>query len=91
VSEFEVPSHPERSRRTNTLEVPLFQRQYVWSEEQQWLPLWADIERKFAEALEGRQNAPTHFLGAMVLDQKQTPTGHVVVRQFLTVNSGLPQ
>lgn len=21
------------------LEVPLFQRQYVWSEEQQWLPL----------------------------------------------------
>jgi len=65
------------------LEVPLFQRQYVWSEDQQWLPLWEDIERKFAEALEGRQNAPTHFLGAMVLDQKQTPTGHVVVRQVI--------
>lgn len=63
--------------------MPLFQRQYVWSEDQQWLPLWEDIERKFAEALEGRQNAPTHFLGAMVLDQKQTPTGHVVVRQVI--------
>lgn len=65
------------------LEVPLFQRQYVWSEEQQWLPLWEDIERKFTEALEGRKDAPNHFLGAMVLDQKQTPTGHVVVRQVI--------
>lgn len=65
------------------LEVPLFQRQYVWSEEQQWLPLWEDIERKFTEALEGRKDAPHHFLGAMVLDQKQTPTGHVVVRQVI--------
>lgn len=62
------------------LEVPLFQRQYVWSEEEQWLPLWEDIERKFTEKLEGREDAPVHFLGAMVLDQKQTPTGHVVVR-----------
>lgn len=65
------------------LEVPLFQRQYVWSEEQQWLPLWEDIERKFIEALEGRKDAPHHFLGALVLDQKQTPTGHVVVRQVI--------
>ncbi len=65
------------------LEVPLFQRQYVWDEEPQWLPLWEDIEGKFTEALEGRKDAPNHFLGAMVLDQKQTPTGHVVVRQVI--------
>lgn len=65
------------------LEVPLFQRQYVWNEEQQWIPLWEDIERKFAEALEGRRDAPVHFLGAMVLAQKQTPTGHVVIRQVI--------
>lgn len=65
------------------LEVPLFQRQYVWSEEQQWMPLWEDIERKFIEAIDGRKDAPNHFLGAMVLDQKQTPTGHVVVRQVI--------
>jgi uncharacterized protein with ParB-like and HNH nuclease domain len=32
------------------LEVPLFQRQYVWNEEEQWLPLWEDIERKFIVA-----------------------------------------
>lgn len=65
------------------LDVPLFQRQYVWNEEQQWLPLWEDIERKFTEALDGNKDTPNHFLGAMVLDQKQTPTGHVVVRQVI--------
>ena len=25
--------------------VPLFQRPYVWNEEQQWEPLWKDLER----------------------------------------------
>lgn len=65
------------------LEVPLFQRQYVWSKEQQWEPLWEDIARKFTEYLEGRIEAPVHFLGAMVLDQKQTPTTHVEKRQII--------
>jgi len=65
------------------LEVPLFQRQYVWNLDQQWAPLWEDISRKFAQHLEGRTNAPVHFLGAMVLDQKLTPTGHVVRRQVI--------
>lgn len=65
------------------LEVPLFQRQYVWKREQQWEPLWEDIERKFTEYLEGRKDAPVHFLGAMVLDQKQTPTTHVEKRQVI--------
>ncbi|MDY6957169.1 MAG: DUF262 domain-containing HNH endonuclease family protein [Pseudomonadota bacterium] len=65
------------------LEVPLFQRQYVWSKDQQWEPLWEDISRKFAEYLEGRKDAPVHFLGAMVLDQKQTPTTHVERRQVI--------
>lgn len=65
------------------LEVPLFQRQYVWSREHQWEPLWEDLERKFCEYLEGRREAPVHFLGAMVLDQKQTPTTHVEKRQVI--------
>src|SRR5882724_578685 len=65
------------------LEVPLFQRQYVWSQEQQWEPLWEDICRKFTECLEGRTDAPVHFLGAMVLDQKRTPTGFVEKRQII--------
>lgn len=65
------------------LEVPLFQRQYVWNREQQWEPLWEDIQRKFFEYLEGRKDAPSHFLGAVVLDQKQTPTTHVEKRQVI--------
>jgi hypothetical protein len=65
------------------LEVPLFQRQYVWSREQQWEPLWEDISGKFTEWLEGRKDAPVHFLGAMVLDQKQTPSIHVEKRHVI--------
>lgn len=65
------------------LEVPLFQRQYVWNKEKHWEPLWEDISRKFSEYLEGRIDAPVHFLGAMVLDQKQTPTTHVEKRQII--------
>ncbi len=65
------------------LEVPLFQRQYVWNKVQQWGPLWEDISRKFTEYIEKRDDAPVHFLGAIVLDQKQTPTTHVVKRQVI--------
>lgn len=65
------------------LEVPLFQRQYVWEREQHWQPLWEDIARKFTEFLEGRREAPVHFLGAMVMDQKQTPTTSVEKRQVI--------
>src|SRR4051812_31115261 len=65
------------------LDVPLFQRQYVWNLETQWEPLWEDISRKFSEYLDGRKDTPVHFLGAMVLDQKQTPTTHVERRQVI--------
>ncbi len=61
-------------------EIPVFQRQYVWDEEEQWEPLWTDV-RNTAERwleidganLQSRQR-PSHFLGAVVLQQKQTPT-----------------
>jgi uncharacterized protein with ParB-like and HNH nuclease domain len=62
---------PELSDTMPRLEVPLFQRQYVWSRDTQWEPLWEDISRKFTEFLTGRKDGPVHFLGAMVLDQKQ--------------------
>lgn len=69
--------------KKHRLEVPLFQRQYVWNEEHQWAPLWEDIVRKFSDYIEGRKDGPVHFLGAMVLDQKQTPTTHVEKRQVI--------
>jgi len=65
------------------LEVPLFQRQYVWQREKHWEPLWEDISRKFTDYLDGRKDAPVHFLGAMVLDLKQTPATHVGKRQVI--------
>ncbi len=65
------------------LEVPLFQRQYIWQQEKHWEPLWEDISRKFADYLDGRKDAPVHFLGAMVLDLKQTPATHVGKRQVI--------
>lgn len=65
------------------LEVPLFQRQYVWNRDQQWEPLWEDIARKFLDRLDGKSEGPVHFLGAMVLDQQMTPIGHVARRQVI--------
>jgi len=69
--------------KKHRLEIPLFQRQYVWNEEHQWAPLWEDISRKMTEYLQGRKDGPVHFLGAMVVDQKQTPTTSVEKRQVI--------
>jgi uncharacterized protein with ParB-like and HNH nuclease domain len=65
------------------LQVPLFQRQYVWNQTEQWEPLWEDIERKFIEHIHGRKDPPVHFLGAMVLDQKQTWAADIDRRQVI--------
>src|SRR6266566_5195159 len=69
--------------KKHRLEIPLFQRQYVWKLEHQWAPLWEDISRKLTDYVTGRTDGPVHFLGAMVLDQKQTPTTHVERRQVI--------
>ena len=56
--------------------VPLFQRRYRWSEEKQWDPLWKDVERVAKRLLEaGRVTVNPHFLGAVVLQQVEIPTG----------------
>ncbi len=79
--------------------VPLFQRQYAWSLEKQWKPLWEDIERKAVERLrwgerveaaEGEERvqvaaAPPaeHFLGAIVLDLHRTFGNEVPARTII--------
>ncbi len=60
-------------------QVPLFQRPYIWNEEDQWEPLWDDV-RSVADRLLTRQPTRPHFLGAIVLEQIRTPTGRVDVR-----------
>lgn len=50
--------------------VPLYQRAYVWNEEDQWQPLWDDIERQADACLAAGNGVPrrSHFLGAVVLN-----------------------
>src|SRR5262249_46104239 len=57
------------------LVVPLFQRPYVWNEENQWDPLWNDVVHVADRVLTrpGGKHHP-HFLGAVVLQQVQKPT-----------------
>jgi hypothetical protein len=56
------------------LMVPLFQRPYVWARDTQWEPLWEDIVR-MADGVAGNLMAPPkpHFLGAIVLQQRNVP------------------
>jgi hypothetical protein len=62
--------HPQR------LVVPLFQRPYVWNEENQWEPLWDDVVRTTERVLRNpRDRHYPHFLGAVVLQQVQNPVG----------------
>ena len=66
------------------LVVPLFQRPYVWNEEQQWQPLWDDVVRLADRVV----NRPTvrhhpHFLGAVVLQQVQKQTGQMQERTII--------
>jgi len=57
--------------------VPLFQRPYVWSREEQWEPLWEDIEGLLSrlETRNGDASIASHFLGTVVLEQVQNQTG----------------
>jgi hypothetical protein len=64
--------------------VPLFQRPYVWNEDNQWEPLWGDVVRVAQRLLEdpaGRQYP--HFLGAVVLQQVQNPAGTMQERTII--------
>src|SRR5262245_22516600 len=66
------------------LVVPLFQRPYVWNQENQWEPLWDDAVRVAERVL----SRPTdkhhpHFLGAVVLQQVQKQTGQMQERTII--------
>lgn len=72
---FGMPQH---------LTVPLYQRPYVWNEDEQWGPLWADIRRIAEHRLGSAGTLATHFLGAVVTQQADAqPVG---VQEFLIVD-----
>jgi Protein of unknown function DUF262/Protein of unknown function (DUF1524)/Restriction Enzyme Adenine Methylase Associated len=47
--------------------IPLFQRPYVWKEDEQWEPLWKDIRRVAELRIDQPHLDQQHFLGAVVL------------------------
>jgi hypothetical protein len=68
--------------------VPLFQRPYVWSLEQQWEPLWEDVRTVVERLLDapaqyGVPAVAPHFLGAVVLDQQATSSSFIAVRHVI--------
>ena len=65
--------------------VPLFQRPYVWSREDQWEPLWDDIlgVLRRLQLRDGDSIVANHFLGTIVLEQKPTPTGSLPRREVI--------
>ncbi len=66
------------------LVVPLFQRPYVWNEENQWEPLWNDVVRVADRLLAGPTDKHhPHFLGAVVLQQVQRQTGQMQERTII--------
>ncbi|MEU4819772.1 DUF262 domain-containing HNH endonuclease family protein [Micromonospora aurantiaca] len=61
-------------------EIPPFQRPYVWNEEDQWAPLWADVVRVAESrvvAAGAEPTVPHHFLGAVVYESKPPVVGDV--------------
>src|ERR671914_1436 len=66
------------------LVVPLFQRPYVWNEDNQWEPLWNDVVRVTDRLLrEPQEKHRPHFLGAVVLQQVQNPVGLMQTRTII--------
>jgi len=62
--------------------VPLYQRPYVWTEQAQWEPLWEDISALADRYYRGDSFRP-HFMGAVVLEQLNTATGTLDLRQII--------
>lgn len=51
--------------------IPLFQRPYVWKEEEQWEPLWKDLRRITELRIANPHINPMHFLGAVVIQSHE--------------------
>jgi hypothetical protein len=68
--------NPER------LVVPLFQRPYVWTKQEQWEPLLADV-RAVADRVATGGHVKGHFLGSVVLEQRLNNPGTLPQRHVI--------
>lgn len=71
---FALPQH---------LVVPLFQRPYVWDEDEQWAPLWHDVRRMAELRLRDPYTSAAHFLGAVVVQAQDNVLGNVQARNVI--------
>ena len=75
-----MKTNPQRPQRLFVqpvrYEIPAFQRRYVWKQEEQWEPLWDDVE-ELAGAIMTEGRAEPHFMGAVVFQQTQFPTATI--------------
>ena len=74
--------------------IPAFQRRYVWTQDDQWEPLWEDVRNTaddYVEKLDlsngdgvkAEQGTVRHFLGAVVVQQVHTATRDVERREVI--------
>ncbi|MCY4428840.1 MAG: DUF262 domain-containing protein [Rhodospirillales bacterium] len=71
------PQHPQRLfGHPVHYEIPAFQRRYVWKQEEQWEPLWDDIE-ELARSIKDEESTEFHFMGAVVLKKTDFATATI--------------
>lgn len=71
-------------REGQLLEIPLYQRRYIWDLESQWLPLWTDIQRIALRVLANPQeHQRPYFLGSVVIQQRPNEPGAVQRRTVI--------
>src|SRR5438045_3047017 len=74
--------------------IPTFQRPYVWTQDDQWEPLWDDLRNaaeRYIDALSNEkgnharaeEKAGSHFMGAVVLQQRPTPSAEIETRDVI--------
>ena len=63
-------------------QIPQFQRPYAWGEGEQWFPLWEDVRNLAERHLDtgSERRVKPHFMGAIVLQHRQSQTGEVTKR-----------
>lgn len=71
-------------REGQLLEIPLYQRRYIWDLPSQWGPLWVDI-KQIADRILAKPNEhqKPYFLGSVVIQQRPNEPGAVQRRTVI--------
>ncbi|MDI9349211.1 MAG: DUF262 domain-containing HNH endonuclease family protein [Candidatus Symbiobacter sp.] len=67
-----------------TLEIPLYQRSYAWTLNEQWKPLWEDIKNIYESASLGDGKTTQHFFGTIILQHEARDAGEG--QKFLVID-----